>query len=84
MDSLFSLLWNPRSRWLEYAPGRGTLALRRLWNIVRDYPHTAVIAAVRVAQHYGMFELERLERMVLRNLGDDNFFNFNDEQPDDS
>ena len=66
------------------APGRGTLALRRLWNIVRDYPHTAVIAAVRVAQHYGMFELERLERMVLRNLGDDNFFNFNDEQPDDS
>ena len=44
---------------------------------------TAVIAAVRVAQHYGMFELERLERMVLRNLGDDNFFNFNDEQPDD-
>ena len=45
---------------------------------------TAVIAAVRVAQHYGMFELERLERMVLRNLGDDNFFNFNDEQPDDS
>ena len=66
------------------APGRGTLALRRLWNIVRDYPHTAVIAAVRVAQHYGMFELERLERMVLRNLGDNNFFNFNDEQPDDS
>ena len=22
MDSLFSLLWNPRSRWLEYAPTR--------------------------------------------------------------
>ena len=51
---------------------------------MRDYPHTAVIAAVRVAQHYGMFELERLERMVLRNLGDDNFFNFDEEKPDDS
>ena len=66
------------------ASGRGTLALRRLWSIVRDYPHDAVLVAVRVAEHYRMFELDRLERMVLRNLGDDNFFNFDEpEQPDD-
>jgi len=51
---------------------------------VRDYPHDAVLVAVRVAEHYRMFELDRLERMVLRNLGDDNFFNFDEpEQPDD-
>jgi len=65
------------------APGRGTLALRRLWTIVRDYPHDAVLAAVRLAFHYRMFELDRLERMVLRNIRD-NFFNFDDDEPDDS
>jgi hypothetical protein len=54
-----------------------------LWTIVRDYPHDAVLAAVRVAEHYGMFDLDRLERMVLRNLGDDNFFNFDDGQSHD-
>jgi hypothetical protein len=62
------------------APGRGTLALRRLWAIVRDYPHDAVLAAVRLAHHYRMFELDRLERMVLRNIRN-NFFNFDDEEP---
>ena len=45
--------------------------------------HDAVLAAIRVAEHYGMFELDRLERMILRNLGDDHFFNFDDEQPHD-
>lgn len=66
----------------SHAPGRGTLTLRRLWAIVRDYPHDAVLAAVRLAHHYGMFELDRLERMVLRNIRD-NFFNFDDEEPHD-
>jgi predicted transcriptional regulator len=65
------------------ATGRGTLALRRLWTIVRDYPRDAVLDAVRVAEHYGMFDLDRLERMVLRNLGDNNFFNFDHGQSND-
>lgn len=66
--------------------GRGTVALRRLLRIVREYPEGAVLAAVGDAHHYGMYDLDRLERMVLRNIGND-FFRFGDrhsEDPDDS
>jgi len=63
------------------APGRATLVLRFLWSMARDYPHPSLLAAVRIAHHYGMYDLGRLERMVLRNIGDD-FFTFNNNQPD--
>lgn len=66
------------------AYGRGTLALRRLWRIVCDYPAEPLVAAVRDAHHYGLYDLDRLERMVLRNIGDD-FFSFRDpEDPHDA
>jgi hypothetical protein len=55
------------------AAGRGTLALRRLLAIVRDYPREPVLRAVCAAQHYGLFDLERLERMVLRQIAHDYF-----------
>jgi hypothetical protein len=55
------------------AAGRGTLALRRLLAMVRDYPRQPVLQAVRAAQHYGLYDLERLERMVLRQIAHDYF-----------
>ena len=63
------------------ARGRGTLALRALWRIVQDYPKQPLLAAVRIALQYRMYDLDRLERMVLRNIGGD-FFNFANDDPE--
>jgi hypothetical protein len=54
--------------------GRGLLALRRLWRLVEEYPRTPLLAALQTAHHYGLYDLERLERMTLRNIAGD-FFN---------
>jgi hypothetical protein len=53
--------------------GRAVPALRRLERLWQDYPREPVLAAVQEAQHYGMFEVGRLERMVLRKLAGDYF-----------
>ena len=50
-----------------------TLALRKLLRIVREYPQDAVAAALSEAGHYGLFDLERVERMVLRRVAHDYF-----------
>jgi hypothetical protein len=34
----------------------------------RDYPRQPFLDAVKSAAHYGLFDLDRLERMVLRNI----------------
>lgn len=57
----------------QRAAGRGTVALRRLQRLLRDYPRRPVIDAVRAAETYGLFDLERLERMVLRGIARDFF-----------
>jgi hypothetical protein len=53
----------------------------------RDYPRDAFLSAVRDAAHYGMFELDRLERMVLRNVASEYFVippgRDTDEEPDE-
>ena len=56
--------------------GRGpaVLLLRRLLSMVRDYPRTPLVAAIREAMHYRLFDLERVERMVLKRIGEDFFF----------
>lgn len=46
--------------------GRGTLALRRLLALYREYPRPAVRQAVTLAVQYGLFDLDRLERLTLR------------------
>ena len=47
---------------------RWPLALRRLAQMRRDYPRKPFLDAVTTAAHYGLFDLDRLERMVLRNI----------------
>jgi hypothetical protein len=39
----------------------------------RDYPSKPFLDAVASASHYGLFELDRLERMVLRNIATEYF-----------
>jgi len=57
----------------RHLSGRGTLGLRRLLALVRDYPREPLRAAVRTAEHYGLYDLDRLERLVLRQIASDYF-----------
>jgi IstB-like ATP binding protein len=43
-----------------------TLALRQLLRMAREYPPEPLLAAIATAAHYGLYDLGRLERMVLR------------------
>jgi len=55
------------------SPGRATLALRRLLRLVNDYPRGPLLEALRTALEYGLFDLERVERMILRKLASEYF-----------
>jgi len=57
----------------QRSAGRGTLALRRLLALYREYPRPAVLQAVTLAQQYGLFDLDRLERLTLRVIAKDYF-----------
>ena len=65
----------PRPELAEYVEGlkqRGrkliTLALRQLLRLVREYPREPLLGAVREAARYGLYDLDRLERMILRRV----------------
>jgi transposase len=49
------------------------LALRQLLRMMREYPRGAVLAAVEEAARYGLYDLDRLERMILRRIARDYF-----------
>lgn len=66
-------LENYVSRLKTHSSGRIALALRRLLGMTRDYPRESLIKAVDEALIYGMFDLNRLEKMTLRNTGQDYF-----------
>ena len=55
------------------AKGRGVLPLRKLLSLMREYPRAPFLEAVRNAEHYGLYDLDRLERMVLRNIAHEYF-----------
>jgi transposase len=55
------------------AAGRGTLPLRRLLAMLRDYPREPFMAAVACADQFHLFDLARLERMVLKQIAHDYF-----------
>jgi hypothetical protein len=57
----------------QSAGGRGTLALRRLLQMIREYPREPVLAAVRTASQYGLYDLERVETMILRRIAREYF-----------
>jgi hypothetical protein len=65
---------------------RWAVALRRLWQMWRDYPRPPLLAAVEEAAHYGLYDVDRLERMVLRKIAGDYFARPDvpdDQEPDD-
>jgi len=50
-----------------------TIALRQLLRLVREYPREPLLGAVRDAAHYGLYDLDRLERMILRRVAREYF-----------
>jgi hypothetical protein len=50
-----------------------TLALRQLLRMVREYPREPFLSAVTEAAHYGLYDLDRLERMILHRVASDYF-----------
>jgi len=48
--------------------GRAVTPLRKLYRMLNEYPSEAFLRAVGQAHKYGMLDLERLERMILRNI----------------
>jgi transposase len=49
------------------------LALRQLLRLVREYPREPLRATLRQAAHYGLYDLDRVERMILRRVARDYF-----------
>jgi transposase len=50
-----------------------TLALRQLLRMVREYPREPLLAGLRTAAHYRLYDLRRLERLVLRAIAGEYF-----------
>jgi Mu transposase-like protein len=63
--------------------GRGLRALKRLQDLQRTYPPEPFVAAVAEALHFGLFDLGRLETLILRHVAGD-FFALATEPDDDA
>ena len=59
------------------------LALRQLLRLVREYPRQPLLGAVEEAAQYGLYDLDRLERMILRRVTRDYFLLTEDTETDD-
>ncbi len=57
----------------KHGPGSATTRLRRLLSMLREYPRKPLLAALAQAEHYGLFDLERVERMVLKRIAGNYF-----------
>lgn len=53
--------------------GRGVLNLRRLLNLQRTYPAEPFMAAINTALQYGLYDLARLEKIILDHVAGDFF-----------
>ena len=49
------------------------LALRQLLRMVREYPREPLLSAITEAAQYGLYDLDRVERMILRRVQRDFF-----------
>ena len=63
------------------SPGRGIRQMRRLLELKRTYPPEPFTKAIQEALYYGLYDLGRLEHLVLSHVAGD-FFNIEeDEEP---
>jgi hypothetical protein len=65
------------------SPGRGVSRLRRLLAMRRTYPRQAFLAAIETALQYGLYDLHRLEHLILERVAGDFFqIALDDEEPE--
>jgi hypothetical protein len=62
--------------------GRGLMPMRRLLDLKRTYPPKAFEEAILQALRYGLYDLSRLEQMILSAVQGD-FFNINEDEEDE-
>ena len=71
------------ARLKKRSPGRGVSRLRRLLAMRRTYPRQAFLAAVEKALQYGLYDLHRLEHLILERVAGDFFqITSDDEEPE--
>jgi transposase len=68
---------------LKKRKARATSALQQLLRMVREYPREPLLSAIREAGHYGLYELDRVERMILRRIAGEYFQLHSDPRGDD-
>jgi transposase len=61
----------------QHLRGRGIQGMRRLLQMRRTYPAEPFQAAIDQADHYGLYDLQRLEQMILERVRG-NFFQMDD------
>jgi hypothetical protein len=59
------------------------VALRQLLRLVPEYPRQPLLAAVQEAARYGLYDLDRLERMILRRVAREYFLLGDGGEPQD-
>ena len=59
-----------------------TLALRQLLRMVREYPREPLRGAVQRAHHYGLYDLDRVESLLLRLIVEE-YFQLNPDKDND-
>jgi hypothetical protein len=64
------------------ARGRGVRAMRRLLELKRTYPSEPFLSAVTQALRYGLYDLNRLEALILKHTAGDFFSLDTDFEPD--
>jgi transposase len=71
----------------KHCGGRAVVPLRRLLRLVDDYPRSALLKALQAAAQYGLYDLERVETIILRILSREYFHisppDGNDEDPNE-
>lgn len=62
----------------KHVRGRGIQAMQRLLNLMRLYPKEAFLKAIMQAKHYGLYDINRLETIILQFVTSE-FFNLVEE-----
>lgn len=63
----------------KHVRGSGHRSLNRLLNLKRTYPAEAFLCALKKAHHYGLYDLNRFEDLVIKSVAG-NYFNLGEEQ----
>ncbi|MCP4546577.1 MAG: hypothetical protein GY835_08950 [bacterium] len=62
---------------------QSTLALRQLLRMAQEYPREPMMQALHTAARYGLYDLDRVETIVLRNIASDYFLLDPDKENED-